>query len=137
MTRDEYEAAALRPEADIEAARVAGIRARPYPLRSALRRSPRAAGGLAGAAGQGAEVTTPNTDLAALAERQADLARQALARDAMRLAAAAREFAANIIRGGPQAGRASGLAQDALQVALAATKLDALAEQAELLKETT
>lgn len=65
---------------------------------------------------------------AAFVQRQADLRRESLARDAQYLADDAARFAAHIIKGGPYAGDASRLAQAALQIALAAARLDEMAE---------
>lgn len=67
-------------------------------------------------------------------QRQANLCREALAQDAQYLADHATRYAADIIKGGPYGGDASRLAQAALQLALAAARLDEMAQTVTWLK---
>ena len=70
----------------------------------------------------------PNADAADFVQRQVALRRESLARDARYLADDAARFAASVANGERDAGRASSLAQQALQIALAAARLDEMAE---------
>jgi hypothetical protein len=72
---------------------------------------------------------------ARMAASQIDRAAARLARDAQHLADDAERFAQDTANGVPSSGLASRLAQDALQLALSAARLDAMREIASLLPQ--
>jgi hypothetical protein len=62
-------------------------------------------------------------------------AREALARDAMDLQREVQQFCADIIQGGPYAGRARNIAEDAVKLAMRAASVDSISDLTDVLTE--
>lgn len=71
-----------------------------------------------------------------MADNQIHMATEQLARDASRLAETARQYAADLIRGGPYGGGASRIAQDGADLARQAARLDGMRDIAGLIPGT-